>query len=247
MITETSKTSDLLEHSATLYHEKIIEGWQKLYRMKREYLYQRFKMYHLPDKALELGSADGIMTETLCQDFHSVTVVEGAKIFLEQLQAKVNAPNLTLVHSLFEEYSTTEKFNTIFMTHILEHLDNPVAVLKHSQQWLAAQGRVLIAVPNANSLHRLVGVKLGMLPTKDALNEQDLLLGHQRVYTPELLRQQIQEAGFKIIHWGGIMIKPLSNRQIEQQWSAELIEAYLELGEEMPELASELYVVAEKS
>jgi 2-polyprenyl-3-methyl-5-hydroxy-6-metoxy-1,4-benzoquinol methylase len=241
-----NSTQEFLEQSAADYHDKIVDGWQNLYQKKREYLYQCLKKYQVRDRALELGSADGIMTQKLCHDFKAITVVDGSAAFLQQVREKVKADNLHLVHSLFEDYSTEEKFNTIFMTHILEHLDDPVAVLRRSQEWLAIGGRLLIAVPNANSLHRLVGVKMGMLPHKDALNEQDRMLGHQRVYTPDLLKQHVREAGFKVVHFGGVMVKPISNRQIEQQWSDELIDAYFALGEDMPELCSEIYVVAEK-
>lgn len=237
---------EFLDQSAANYHNKILQGWQNLYQKKREYLYQNLKKYIVPERALELGSADGIMTQKLCHDFKEVTVVDGSACFLQQVKEKVKVHNLHLAHSLFEDYATNDKFNTIFMTHILEHLDDPVAILRRSQQWLAIGGKVLIAVPNANSLHRLVGVKMGILPCKDALNEQDRLLGHQRVYTPELLKQHVREAGYKVNHFGGIMVKPISNRQIEQQWSDELIDAFFALGEDMPELCSEIYVVAEQ-
>lgn len=241
-----NSTQEFLEQSAADYHNKIVHGWQNLYQKKREHLYQNLKQYIIPDRALELGSADGIMTQKLCHNFKEITVVDGSASFLQQVRENVEANNLQLVHSLFEDYSTDEKFNTIFMTHILEHLDNPVGVLRRSQEWLAAGGRLLIAVPNANSLHRLVGVKMGMLLHKDALNEQDILLGHQRVYTPELLKQHVREAGFNLTHFGGVMVKPISNRQIEQQWSDELIDAFFALSEDMPELCSEIYIVAEK-
>ncbi|NET09531.1 MAG: class I SAM-dependent methyltransferase [Symploca sp. SIO2B6] len=237
---------DFLEKSANDYHGKIINGWERLYQKKWKYSYEKLKKFHVPEVALELGCADGIMTQRLCHDFERLTVVDGSEHFLQQIKKNVDFGNLELVHSLFEKYDSPPIFNTIFMSHILEHLDEPVALLKHSLQWLAPHGRVLVIVPNANSLHRLVGVKMGLLPQKDALNKQDILLGHKRVYTPELLRQHIINAGCKIIRLGGIMVKPISNRQIEEQWSDELIDAFLSLGDDMPELCSEIYVVAEK-
>lgn len=233
-----------LEKSASLYHNTIIKDWEKLYEKKREYLFSILKKHHVPGKALELGSADGIMTARLCKEFEKVTVVDGSDIFLSRIKETLKADNVELRCSLFEKFTTEERYNTIFMTHILEHLDNPVAVLKRSKQWLAENGHILIAVPNANSIHRHIGVKMGMLPENDALNEQDKILGHQRVYTPELLKQHIEEAGLKTKHFGGIMLKPISNRQMEKDWSEELIDAFFALGEDMPELCSEIYIVA---
>jgi 2-polyprenyl-3-methyl-5-hydroxy-6-metoxy-1,4-benzoquinol methylase len=185
------------------------------------------------------------MTKKLCGDFTTLTVVDGSALFLQQVKENVAASNLKLVHSLFEDFTPDRKYDTIFMSHILEHLDDPVSLLIRSRSWLAANGRILVSVPNANSLHRFVGVKLGLLPSHESLNEQDVILGHRRVYSPSLLKQQVTQSGLTIAHFGGIMIKPLSNRQIEAQWSDELIDAFFALSDDFPELCSEIYIVAE--
>jgi len=186
------------------------------------------------------------MTEKFFKDFERVTVVDGSKMFLDKVKEKVKSDNLELVCAMFEEFNPEEKYDVIFMTHILEHMDDPVSLLVRSSKWLNKNGRILIAVPNANSIHRLIGVKMGMLEKKDDLNEQDKLLGHRRVYTTELLTQHVESAGLRVTHSGGIMIKPISNRQIESQWSDELADAFFALGEDMPDLCSEIYMVAEQ-
>jgi 2-polyprenyl-3-methyl-5-hydroxy-6-metoxy-1,4-benzoquinol methylase len=242
---DSDKNQEFLDRSANQYHGTIIKGWEKLYHKKREYLYNIFKKYHQSGTALELGSADGIMTKKLCGDFTTLTVVDGSALFLQQVKENVAASNLKLVHSLFEDFTPDRKYDTIFMSHILEHLDDPVSLLIRSRSWLAANGRILVSVPNANSLHRFVGVKLGLLPSHESLNEQDVILGHRRVYSPSLLKQQVTQSGLTIAHFGGIMIKPLSNRQIEAQWSDELIDAFFALSDDFPELCSEIYIVAE--
>ncbi|MFN4973372.1 MAG: class I SAM-dependent methyltransferase [Bacteroidota bacterium] len=244
---EFSKDSkEFLEQSADLYHNDIVKGWEKLYHMKRERMFQTLKKWHVGKKGLELGSADGIMTQKLCSEFEELTVIDGSELFLDQLLKKVQSPNIKVVCSLFEEYSTNEKYDTIFMTHILEHLDDPTLVLKKAKEWLSEKGRIIIAVPNANSLHRLIGVKMGMLEKTDSLNSQDIKLGHRRVYSPDLLKQHVTDAGLRVVHFGGQMIKPLSNRQIEEQWSDEQIKAFFDLGDDMPEYCSEIFLIAEK-
>ena len=44
---------------------------------------------------------------------------------------------------------------------------------------------------------------------------------------------------------GGVFMKPLSNGQIEEHWTDEMIEAFFELGQEFPENAAEIFAVAE--
>lgn len=243
----TDSNNSFLEQSASQYSNRIVSGWEKLYGKKREYLYKKIRQHTNGNLILEMGCADGEMTQRLVSDYLDVTVVDGSKTFLDALSKKITAKNIHFQLSLFEHYSPEKKFDLIIMAHILEHLDDPIAILKKSKDWLKPNGQIFVAVPNAQSIHRMIGVKLGMLPKIDSLNEQDKILGHKRVYTPELLKSHIFEAGFKIEKFGGCMLKPLSNRQIETQWSDELIEAFFALGDDYPELCSEIFAVLVKT
>ena len=236
----------LLDNIAKEQYSVAIKGCEKLYKKRYDYLYEVLRKYFVLGSALELGCGNGIMTQKICRDFEKVTAVDGSQVFIDKLKNQLKTSNLRLVNSLFEEFSPNERFNTIFMTHILEHVDAPVNLLNRSKEWLAIGGRVLIVVPNANSLHRHIGVKLGMLKRKNELNEADRKVGHKRVYTLPLLSRHIQNAGFRIIHKGGCMLKILSTRQMEN-WSPELIDALYATGEDMPELCSKIYTVAEIS
>jgi hypothetical protein len=89
-----------------------------------------------------------------------------------------------------------------------------------------------------------VGVKLGILEYPHSLSKQDKILGHFRVYYPDEVRRHVRQAGYRIEKFGGLMVKPLSNRQIASQWSDELIDAFFALSEDFPELCSEIYIVA---
>jgi hypothetical protein len=94
------------------------------------------------------------------------------------------------------------------------------------------------------SLHRQAAVKMGLLKTVDQLNERDKMLGHYRVYSPELFKKHVTKAGLKIIYFGGTMIKPLTNEQIEKTWTKEMIQGFIELGDDYPELAGDIYIIA---
>jgi hypothetical protein len=85
---------------------------------------------------------------------------------------------------------------------------------------------------------------MGILPNEAALNEMDVHHGHRRVYDPEALRGDFIAAGFSIEVFGGYWMKPLSNAQIEGTWMAEMVRAFLKLGERYPDIAAEIYVVA---
>lgn len=232
-----------LDESASEYDSTIIKGWERLYQLKRRKLYEKLQPWFRGPSALELGCADGEMTSWLVSDFKHVTVVDGSSQFLNEVKERLKGSTVNFVLSLFEEYAPKTLFNTIVMAHILEHLENPVDLLRRARDWLAPGGCALVAVPNANSLHRRMGVKLGMLQTVDDFNDQDRLLGHLRVYTPESLRSHVLEAGWDEVHFGGNMVKMLSNRQMEATWTSEQLEACFAMGDDLPELCSEVYLV----
>ena len=238
--------NNFLEKSANSYNDQIIDGWKNLYKKKRLYLYKILKSFFSGKSALELGCADGEMTKLISKDFKNITVVDGSIKFINSVKTMLNDNDIEFQYSTFENFSTNKTFDTIFMCHILEHLQDPVYILKKAKKWLKKSGKILIAVPNAKSLHRNVGVKMGLIETEYSLNPQDKKLGHLRVYDIDTLNNDIASAGLKTAHWGGCMLKPLSNRQMEEQWSNELIDAYFEIGKKYPEICSELYLIATK-
>lgn len=87
---------------------------------------------------------------------------------------------------------------------------------------------------------------MGLLNTVHDLNETDLRNGHRRVYDNTSFQQDFVSAGLKIIKSGGYWLKPLSNAQLERDWTEDMITAYLKIGELYPNIAAEIYVIAEK-
>lgn len=195
---------------------------------------------------LELGCADGVMTEILVKHFKRIVAVDGSSKFCDTVRNRIKVDNLEVICSLFEQLKLNEKFDTIIMAHILEHVENPGLIMNKAKNWLKDSGVLLIDVPNANSIHRQAGVKMGLLKRVDELNELDKKLGHRRVYTWETLKKDIKKAGLNIKAMGGVFLKPLTNSQIEKWWIEEMMDAFYELGKEYPEIAAEIYAVCEK-
>lgn len=204
--------------------------------------FQIFQRYLTDGLTLELGPGEGIMTDLLVSVCSELTVVDGAQLFLDLIKAK--HPHIKVVNALFEEFEPDMRFDNIILGHVLEHVENPVEILKRAQKWLSPGGRILAAVPNSRSLHRQAAVLMGLLPFEDALNEADLHHGHRRVYNPESFRGDFLKAGLSIEVSGGYWLKPVSNGQIERDWTPAMLDAFMALGERYPDIAGEIYVVA---
>lgn len=206
------------------------------------YSVQVFRRHWRQPRCLELGPAEGVVSTLLAEHFDDLTLVDGAERFCIDLRRRL--PRATVVCAAFEEFTPERPFDTIILGHVLEHVEDPVGVLRRVRGWLAPQGVVCAAVPNANSLHRQAAVLMGLLPAEQALNDADRRHGHRRVYDWDGFRADVVAAGLTIRTAGGYWLKPLANAQVEAAWTAEMVEAFMRLGERHPEIAGEIYVVA---
>jgi SAM-dependent methyltransferase len=201
-----------------------------------------FSRYWRPGSCLELGPAEGLATASLVNHFDDFTCVEGAEAFAVALRTR--HPGIRVECKIFEEYEPGRTFDNIVLGHVLEHVERPVEILSRVKSWLSPSGRVFALVPNARSLHRQMGVVMGLLDSEHSLNAVDLHHGHRRVYDPESLRRDFHAAGFRIEVSGGYWIKTVANSQMEANWSPEMIEAAMVVGERYPDIAAEIYVIA---
>lgn len=206
------------------------------------YCFEVFSRHFVRGSCLELGPAEGLMTARLHEVFDDLTLVDGSSLFCVSLRHRF--PTATIVQALFEEYRPEHAFDNVVLGHVLEHVIDPVAILRSVRGWIAPQGRLLAAVPNAHSVHRQMAVLMGMLAAENSLNDTDRRMGHRRVYTMPELREHAQRAGFRIHADGGYWLKPLSNAQIDRDWTPEMVEAAMRVGERTPDIAGEIFIVA---
>lgn len=201
---------------------------------------------HLPaGRLLEMGPAEGVMTALIAAERSDLHLLDGSAVYCESLRQRF--PRAQVHCALFEDFRTEALFDAIMLGHVLEHVSDPVAVLRLVRSWLGPSGRVFAAVPNARSLHRQAAVIMGLLPQEDAMSVLDHRHGHQRVFNPESFRACFTQAGLDIEVFGGYWLKPISNAQIDRDWSPQMLDAFMKLGERYPDTAAEIYVVAADS
>nr|WP_309504598.1 class I SAM-dependent methyltransferase [uncultured Roseovarius sp.] len=194
------------------------------------------------DKILEMGSAEGTMTSQLLEAGYDVECLEGSPEFANILRGKF--PSLNIHVSLFEDWQSEPAYDVILLGHVLEHVDTPPDILVRAKKWLKPGGRIICSVPNCRSLHRQAAVIMGLMTTEQDMSEKDVHHGHRRVYGPETLRADFARAGMNVDYFGGYWMKPISDGQIEEQWTPEMLEAFMLLGERYPDIAAELVIVA---
>jgi len=234
-----NKETKRLNRISNYYFNKQYEIDQTLSNFR----YRIIKKFFKGRTCLEIGVADGNITKNLVNDFKELTVVDGSKYLLSKIK---KFKNITKINELIENLDTKEKFDTIILSNVLEHVKHPNTVLKKIKKLLNNSGRFIISVPNADSIHRLVAVEMGILKKKTSLNDTDKSLGHRRVYTVEKLKFLLNKQNFKIIDFKGIFLKVLSNKQIDKYFDKQMIDGFNKIGKKLPQLSAEICFICTK-
>jgi 2-polyprenyl-3-methyl-5-hydroxy-6-metoxy-1,4-benzoquinol methylase len=131
------------------------------------------------------------------------------------------------------------------MGFVLEHVNDPGAIVRQYVQSLGPGGTMFIAVPNARSLHRLIGHEAGLLDNLYRLSAEDLLLGHQRYFDYESLCRLVLAAGLRIVNVEGVLMKPLTSGQMKSlNLPAAVAEGLLKVGVHYPEICNSILIEA---
>ena len=203
---DTAKIGELAKIAKNADYEKGLNAKLMLFR------YESIKRFIKGSYGLEVGPAGGLMTRKLVAHFKKLHVVEP----VEEYAVNLGKIEKVIVHNcLFEDWKSNMKFDTLFLCHVLEHVEKPIKMLLKAKTIVKKDGVIIVTVPNANSFHRHIGVKMGLLKRLKQLNETDQKLGHKRVYFLDELKSDISKSGLKIIETLGFFVKFLSNKQME--------------------------------
>ena len=216
------------------------------------YMIQSFEPFFVKGRLLELGSFKGDFTRRFLPYFDDVTCVEASAAALGEARARLG-DKVQYVNALFEEVALAGRYANIVMTHVLEHLDDPVRVLRRvNDEWLADDGRFFLACPNANAPSRQIAVKMGLITHNSAVTPAEAEHGHRRTYSLDTLERDAVAAGLRIVHRSGIFFKALANFQWDRLLQTDIVSKdYLDgcykLGQQYPDLCSSIFLVCERT
>lgn len=186
---------------------------------------------------LELGLGHGFTAEifpTACDEY---VVLDGSTVVIDQFRQKHPDFSGEVVETYFETYDTDKRFDVIVMGFVLEHVDDPDLLLQRYRRFMKPGGRMYIAVPNAKSMNRRLGLEMGLIDDIYSLNANDLALGHQRQYCRATLTAAVRKAGYTITHEEGIYLKPLPLHVLQTLPDMEKnMQGLLNVGIEFPDL-----------
>jgi SAM-dependent methyltransferase len=167
------------------------EGYNTLLRMEaapnyNAWLGRKFKG-HLGKRVLEVGAGIGTISRILEPDLELLVALEVEAFYVERLKMLFRGkphvrPYLSDVSEAAWEKLAEERFDSIVLSNVLEHIDDDGRAVRNFRRVLQPGGKLLLLVP---ALPRLYGA-------------MDEAVGHHRRYTEERLRDVIHENGFVV-------------------------------------------------
>lgn len=139
---------------------------------------------HLGRKVLELGAGHGAITAEYAAG-RDVVASDLSDACIAALNRRFeHAPNVMVVQQdLRELQESPERFDSVVMLNVLEHIEDDVGVLSALRSVLQPGGRIVIYVPALNALY----------------GKPDRMLGHFRRYSKWRFRAIAAQAGLQIV------------------------------------------------
>lgn len=212
---------------------------------------EAFQPYLRPGRLLELGSHEGDFTQRLLPLVPDITCVDASAVALAVAKERLG-DRVAFVHATIEEADGIGRYENVVVTHVLEHLDDPVAALRRiNDEWLTADGRLFLVCPNADAPSRQIAVLMGLIPHNQAVTAPEAAHGHRRTYALDTLERDAVSAGLRVVVRSGIFFKALANFQWDQLLKTDIVsDAYLDacyrLGQRYPQLCASIFLLCER-
>lgn len=147
-------------------------------------------------KVLEVGCASGRLGREIKKIGHYVAGIEISESAAQEAKKVLDEVYVFDIESEWPAEILNEKFDLIILPEILEHVFDPVYVLKKSRAALKPDGEIILTIPNFLAWTNRVYFLLGFFRYE---KEGMFDFGHIRWFTYPYLKEVLAESGFIII------------------------------------------------
>jgi 2-polyprenyl-3-methyl-5-hydroxy-6-metoxy-1,4-benzoquinol methylase len=202
-------------------------------------------------RTLEVGSYDGSMARLILRYVKKLTVVEPSPLLAKRV-SDIDSDRIDIQISTIEDYETDLSYDNIFLVHTLEHVEDPVLVLKKLKSLLKPLGKIFVLVPNGNALSRQIAVAMGLIKHNTAVTISEAEQGHLRTYIIDTLEADARDAGLKVLDQGGVIVKGLANFQFDLAINNKIVDrdyfrAANQIAKRYPDLSASIYIITGQS
>ena len=191
------ENSDYSEFTGTDFTDKGVQDLVLTF----ESWYSYFKPFLNNQKTiLDIGSGTGISCILLEKKGYDIIGVDPDAKNAELINSKLKTGKC--INSYFEDLKIEKKVDVIWITHILEHLQEPNFLLIRCKEWLNPGGIICIAVPDCENPDKL----------KSSLTNPY----HICHFTKESLKKIFEKYGYDVIKCDSLAILKKTRRRIHK-------------------------------
>ena len=161
-------------------------------------------------------------------NFESATIIEPIKKLLnDNLEMLNNSAKIEGFNGLLNEFlaKSQKKFDLCVLSSLLHEVNDQVEMLDNCWNLLEVNGVLVVNVPNAFSIHRILGVYLGKLDSVYSLTETQLTMQQINApFTPQTLGELLEKNRFQIEKIFTVIPKFLDHKSLSEIIGSGLID-----------------------
>jgi 2-polyprenyl-3-methyl-5-hydroxy-6-metoxy-1,4-benzoquinol methylase len=189
-----------------LYEE--LYGWRKIHTLdfppeyhngfpldsRLEAILQLINKFNLKD-VLDIGSRAGYLLfagrqRNIIDHGTGVEISSSYHDLCTRAMGHFNFSNLEFVNSMFEDFQTSQKYDCAVIAEVLEHVMDPLQVLKKANSHLTDSGYLIISVPVNRP---------PVTPEEIIAIESEVIQEHVHFFSREKLTELTKQAGFDLL------------------------------------------------
>ncbi|MBT4191842.1 MAG: class I SAM-dependent methyltransferase [Candidatus Diapherotrites archaeon] len=169
-----------------------------MYNSREDYFIDFMKLKG-NEKILDIGCGSGTFTRKIAKQFPKVEITgmdisEKVISFAKKESTKKKLKNTKFVISGINKIKTTGQFEVIIISHLIEHLEDPLDALREVKKKLAKNGRLFITTPNYSSLWPLAEKVFDKTIAKDGYSLDDQ---HISRFNTRSIKKIVNKAGLQ--------------------------------------------------
>lgn len=246
---EPNQISRDLDKYLNDYEDLPYESIQESFR--REIIVKLIKEIN-PTNLIEVGCGRTSVFSELPNTIGS-TIVEPISELLSLNKLKLAANrNLFFYNGTLSDYAllAPTEHDACLISSLLHEVNDQKGLLKDCRNVLGSSGKLIINVPNSNSIHRILGVEKGILINKFSLSDtQKKMQQKNEPFSISSLTNLVETNGFSVDFVWSAIPKLLSHIQLHELLSEQIVTlSFLEqlnkLSQHLDPFGSEIFMVA---
>ncbi len=149
---------------------------------------------------LDIGSGTGVSCVLLEKKGYNVTGVDPDPKNAQLINSKLKKGKC--INSYFEDLKIENKIDVVWLTHVIEHLEQPDILLEKCKEWIGPEGIICIAVPDCGNPNML----------NHSLNNPY----HVYHFSKNSLKRLFEKSGYNVIQCDSLSNLKRTNRRFHK-------------------------------